>query len=154
MRPTLLPSDDTVQAFLRGSMTALVATRSPKGRPFVTPLWFVVDDGLIYVTTAPGTWAARNVVEHPEVVLLFTGERLGRPDTLRLHGRATALAGLPSWRVLMRIAAKYYLAPGAIAVELSHAGQWRLRQRYYGQAEGGFGHLRIAPESGELLTSP
>jgi hypothetical protein len=70
---------------------------------------------------------------------------------LWLRGTATCYHGLPSWRVLVRVATKYYVAPGALRVELAHAGQWRLRQRYYAQVKGGVGHLRVVPTAGELL---
>ena len=103
----LPPSAPVVVDFLRGSMVALVATVSAKGRPFMTPLWFVVDKGTLYLTTGTATWTARNVARQPEVALLLTGEGLTRPgEALRLRGTATVQPGLPPWRVLLRIAAK------------------------------------------------
>ena len=151
----LPPSAPVVGDFLRGSMVALVATVSARGRPFVTPLWFVVDGGILYLTTGTATWAARNVARQPEVALLLTGERLTRPgEALRLHGKATIQAGLPPWRVLLRIAAKYYAAPAALAVELSNATKWGLRARYYAQVKGGAGYLRVVPTEGDLLRRP
>jgi hypothetical protein len=149
------PTDPAVRAFLRGSMVAQVATRSAKGHPFVTPLWFVVDRGVLYVTTGPGTWVGRNVAHHPELVLLFGGERGDSSDrVLRLRGTATCHRGLPAWRVLVRIAAKYYLSPGALRVELPNARRWRLRWRYYGQVKGGVGYVRIVPTTGDILPRP
>jgi len=76
----LAPTDERVRQFLQGSLVVMVATRSPQHRPFLTPLWFVVDDGAVYITTGPGTWAGRNVTQHAEVALLFAGEQLGHPD--------------------------------------------------------------------------
>jgi hypothetical protein len=35
------PMDATVRTFVRRSMVVLVATISPKSRPFMTPLWFL-----------------------------------------------------------------------------------------------------------------
>jgi predicted pyridoxine 5'-phosphate oxidase superfamily flavin-nucleotide-binding protein len=151
----LPPSAPVVGDFLRGSMVALVATVSARGRPFMTPLWFVVDSDMLYLTTGTATWAARNVARQPEVALLLTGERLTRPgEALRLHGKATIQAGLPPWRVLLRIAAKYYAAPAALAVELSNATKWGLRARYYAQVKGGAGYLRVVPTEGDLLRRP
>lgn len=153
--PMLAPTDTAVRTFLRRSMVAQVATRSAKGRPFVTPLWFVVDRGVLYITTGPGSWVGRNVMGHPEVMLLFGGERGGRSDrVLRLRGTATCHRGLPAWRVLVRIAAKYYVSPGALSVELRNARRWHLRWRYYGQVKGGFGYVRIVPTTAELLRRP
>ena len=152
----LAPTDDpTVRAFLRASMVAQVATRSARGHPFVTPLWFVIDRGVLYVTTGPGTWVGRNVADNPEVVLLLGGEHGGWSGrVLRLRGTATCHRGLPSWRVLVRIAVKYYVSPGALRVELRNLRRWHLRWGYYGQLRGGVGYVRIVPTTGEVLPNP
>jgi len=151
----LTPLDGAVRTFLRRSMIAQVATLSPKGRPFVTPLWFVLHRNCIYITTGPETWAGKNVGQHPEVALLFSGEGTGRPDQLlRLRGTATCHYGLPSWGLLLRIAAKYYVSPRALSVELRNARKWRLRQLYYGQIKGGFGYIKVVPNTAELLPRP
>lgn len=151
----LSPDASVVVDFLRGSMVALVATVSAKGRPFMTPLWFVVDGGTLYLTTGTATWTARNVARQPEVTLLLTGERLTRPgEALCLRGTATVHAGLPAWRILLRIAAKYYAPPRGIATELSNAAKWGLRARYYAQVKGGAGYLRVVPTGGEILRRP
>lgn len=151
----LPPSDAVVVDFLRGSMVALFATVSATGRPFVTPLWFVVDGGALYFTTGTATWAARNVARQSEVALLLTGEGLARPgEALRLRGTATIQSGLPPWRVLLRIAAKYYAAPRGLAVELSNVTKWGLRACYYAQVKGGAGYLRVLPTGGEILRRP
>jgi Pyridoxamine 5'-phosphate oxidase len=153
--PVLSPTDQAVRHFLRHSMIVEVATLSPRRRPFMTPLWFVVGGGALYITTGPETWAGRNVAQHPEIALLFRAERRERSDrVLRLWGRATCHRGLPSWRVLLRVATKYYVSPGALRVELRNARKWRLRRLLYGQVKGGFGYLRVVPTAGELLTPP
>jgi len=151
----LSPTDAAVRAVLRRACIVQVATLSPKGRPFVTPLWFVVDRGALYITTGPETWAGKNVTQHPEVALLLGPEPAGSSDqVLRLRGRATCHRGLPSWRVLLRVALKYYLSPRALRAELRNARKWRLRQRYYGQISGGFGYIRVIPTAAEFLPRP
>jgi hypothetical protein len=151
----LSPADRAVRAFLQHSMIVQVATLSPKERPFITPLWFVVHQGVVYVTGAFETWVGKNVAQHPEVALLFSGERAGRPEeVLRLRGIATRHRGLPPWQVLLRFALKYYLSAHALSVELRHARKWRRRLRYYAQLKGGVGHVRVVPSAGELLTHP
>ena len=149
------PSDPAVRDFIGRSMIVELATSSPKQRPFLTPLWFVFDGEALYMTTGPETRAARNVARNPEVALLFGDEGNGRGGRLlRVRGTATRHHGLPSWRVLVRVAAKYYVAPGALAVELRNARKWPLRMRYYGQTKGGFGYLRVVPVSAEFLARP
>lgn len=149
------PSDPEVRAFLRRSMVALVATRSANGRPFMTPLWFVADGGTFFITTGAGSRTSRNVAQHPEMTLLFSGEDGERSDrVLRVRGTATFRPGLPPWRVLLRIAVKYYASPRALRVELRNRRKWGLRTRYYRQTKGGPGHLRVVPTTAEFLPQP
>ena len=151
----LSPNDAAVRAFLRRSLVVQVATLSPKLRPFVTPLWFVPHHGVLYITTGPETWAGKNIQQHPEVTLLFSGERVRRGDqVLRLRGTATCHRGLPPWPALLRIVAKYYLSPRALRAELRNARKWRLRALYHEEVEGAAGHVRVVPAEGELLTRP
>jgi hypothetical protein len=136
-------------------MIVELATRSATGRPFLTPLWFVVDRGMIYATTGPESRAGKNVARHPEVGLLFAGERTDETRRLlRARGNATRHHGLPPWRVLVRIAVKYYVSPRALRVELRNARRFGLRRRYYGQGAGGLGYLRIAVSGFDLVPRP
>jgi pyridoxamine 5'-phosphate oxidase-like protein len=151
----LPPTDTALRAFLLRSLVVQVATLSPKKRPFVTPLWFVCDGGVLYITTGPETWAGKNVMQNPEVQMLFSGEHGSSSDqVLRLHGMATCHHGLPSWRVLLRVAVKYYLSFCAVSAELRNVRKWGLRRRYYGQVKGGFGYIRVVPTGGEFLRRP
>jgi hypothetical protein len=151
-----LPADPAVRAFLRRSLVVHMATLSPKRRPFVTPLWFVLHRGVLYITTGPETRAGKNTRQHPEVTLLFHGERVrGSDHVLRLRGTATCHPGPPSWPVLLRLAAKYYLSPRALRAELRNVRKWRLRGRYHRQAaEAGEGHVEVLFGECEFLTQP
>lgn len=123
----MTPGDPAVRDFLATSFVARFATRSRAGTPALTPLWFVADAGHLYAMTGQATLAARNAKACPEIAVLLDGEGTGpRARVLRLCGRATVHGELPAWRVLARLALKYYLA--GIASELRHARQWRLRQ--------------------------
>jgi len=147
--------DPGVRALIGRSMIAEVATLSPKKRPFVTPLWFVLDGGAFYITTGPGTRAGKNIQQHPGVTLLFCGDAAADwGEVLRVRGTAACHHGLPSWRVLLRIAAKYYVSPWALRAELLNWRKWSLRTRYYGQVKGGFGHIRVVPSACEFLRRP
>ena len=62
----LSPSDAVVRAFLQNSMIVQVATLSQKGRPFVTPLWFVLHADALYITTGPGTRVGKNLPKNED----------------------------------------------------------------------------------------
>jgi len=147
------PDDPIVLGFIRHSFVARVATRSRSGLPGLTPLWFVVEGGSFFMGTSKAALAVRNAAANPEVAILLDGEAAGRSEyVLRVGGRARVHAGFPTWRVLARLALKYYLAPAAARVELAHASQWRLRQRYY--AQGRAAVIEVVPEKAELLHRP
>jgi len=147
------PDDPVVLGFLDHSFVARVATRSRTGRPALTPLWFVIEGGHFFMATGQAALAARNAVTNPEVAILLDGEAAGRSEyVLRVRGRAAVHPGLPTWGVLARLALKYYIAPPAVRVELAHASQWRLRQRYYAQGRGAV--IEVVPETAELLRRP
>lgn len=149
------PLDPEVRTVLRHSMVALVATCSASQRPFMTPLWFVAEGATLFVATGAESWTSRNVARHPEMALLLSGDGSGPTDRiLRLRGRATCHPGLPPWRVLVRIVAKYYVSPRALRVELRNIRKWRLRTRYYGQAKGGPGHLRVVLTTADFVRRP
>lgn len=155
MAPGEALSLEEAEPLLERAWVALLATRSEKARPFVTPIWFVLDQGALHLVTGSRSWAFRNISTHPRVTLLFGGERAAEPHpTLRVRGEARAERGLPPLRVLLRMGAKYYLPARALGVEMRHRSQWRLRMRYYGGTEGGAGYLRVVPTSAERLTRP
>lgn len=144
-----------IQKFVRDSLVAHVASRSPAGRPFVTPLWFTPHDGVLWITTGLGTRLARNLAGHSEVILLLWGDRSrDGGELLRLRARATVHSGLPPGPVLLRIAMRYYLAPQALASELRNVTRWSLRARYYAQISGGAGHVRVVPIAAEIVSRP
>jgi general stress protein 26 len=148
-------TDARLRAFLRRSSVVQVATLSAKQRPFVTPLWFVLHDGAVYITSGHESRAGRNIQRHAEVALLFRADRGAHADqVLRVRGTATCHRGSLPWSVLWRVALKYELSPRALLVELRNVRKWRLRKRYYGQATGGAGYLRVVPGACELLPQP
>jgi hypothetical protein len=119
----------------------------------LTPLWFVAERGHLFMATGQATLAARNVLANPEVAILLDAETAGRSEyVLQVRGRAAVHGGFPGWRVLARLALKYYVAPRAARVELAHAAQWRMRQRYYAQGKAAV--IEVVPEDAELLHRP
>jgi nitroimidazol reductase NimA-like FMN-containing flavoprotein (pyridoxamine 5'-phosphate oxidase superfamily) len=143
--------DPAVREFLASSFVARVATRSRSGAPALTPLWFVADGGRLFMATGRETLAARNARACPEIAVLLDGEAAGpRERVLLLRGSATVRDAMPSWRVMARMAWKYYV--GGAASELRHAGLWRLRGRYYGQAQAAV--IEFLPEQASWTPAP
>jgi hypothetical protein len=145
--------DPAVRAVLRRSMIARLATRSPAGGPFVTPIWFIVVGNRVVMTTGEQTLSVRNLRAHPEAVLLFEADRGGEAEgVLRLRGPAVVRPGFPSLGGLIRIGLKYHVAPGGLRSELANVARQRLRLRYYRQSQPAV--IEVTPRSAELLPRP
>ncbi len=145
--------DPEARAAIARARVALVATRSPRGAPFVTPLWFVVRDGHLLCTTSAASVTVRNLdVDGAASVLLYDGVDESAPRLLRLRGRATARRGPLPFGVIARMAAKYYASPAGLAVELAHARLWPLRMRYYAQGEAAL--LDFVPADAAFVPRP
>ena len=144
------PIDPEVREFLARSMIVEVATCSRRGTPFLTPLWHVEDRGRFYMGTGRATPTARNIAAHPGVVLLFYAEGSRYADrVLQIKGSAQCHWRMPSWRQIVRLALKYYVSPGGLRCELSHANKWRLRQRMYAQGDPAV--IEVVPEGAEFM---
>jgi pyridoxamine 5'-phosphate oxidase-like protein len=144
------PRDPLVEAYLRHSLVARVATLGRTGEPALTPLWFVWHQGRMHLGTARSTLAARNAAVNPAVAVLLDDSGSPRESrVLRLRGRVGVRYDLPSWGVLAQLARKYYLSPGGLRSELAHASRWLLRARYYRQAQPAL--LEVEPLDAELL---
>jgi len=149
--PEVQPDDPRVRAILRRAMIVRLATRSPAGGPFVTPIWFVVAGDRLIMATGAQTVSVRNLRAHPEAVLLLDADRHRRDaGMLSLRGPATVRLGPPSFDELVRLARKYYL--GGLRVELANLARQRLRQRYYAQSEPAV--IEVRPQSAALLPYP
>ena len=144
------PDEPAVRRFLAASMIVRLATLSAKGRPEITPLWFVSHGGRIYMATGASSLAVRNVAANAQIVLLFHGERSQRSgQVLRIQGRANFRKGIRHPAIL-RFAPKYYLSLGAIRDMLAHWRQVPLSRRYHRQTPEG-GLIEVVPESAEFL---
>jgi hypothetical protein len=125
--------DPEVRELLDRSMILRMASVSPKGQPLVRCLWFVCQRGKIHTFTGEATPTGRSISVHPDVVLLFDGER-GAPSSriLRVRGRAAYRRELGVVaRVLLGLGRKYLLTPPGLRNLLAHARRVPLTVRFY-----------------------
>lgn len=154
-----------VREFLARSMVIRLAALSRKGQPNIRCLWFVCLGGRIYIVTANANPSLRGISAHPEVALLFDGERGPRPSRLlRVRGRAVFRGGSRIvGRVTQALVRKYFLAQPGLRNLLAHARKVPLFVGFYAQGwrdtrgwrdETGKGLrviLEVVPESFEFL---
>lgn len=139
--------------FARRCPIALVATLSPRGAPFATPLWFVERGGRLCCATSATSVTVRNVEAGGETAMLLYPARAGTEGRgLRLRGSALVQRGIPPIGVVLAMLRKYYAAPEGLAVELAHPRLWPLRLRYYAQESPAL--LAFTPVSAEWAALP
>ena len=62
--------------FLTNGHTVILATTRKSGEPFLTPLWFVYDDGVVYLRTRAKSAKVKHIKRDPRVCLMVeTGDQ-------------------------------------------------------------------------------
>lgn len=64
-------TEEEAKLFIAGRKLCRIATVSPRGTPHVVPIWFVVLDGEIYISTQASTRKGRNMEASDRVGLVF-----------------------------------------------------------------------------------
>ncbi|MEE9278427.1 MAG: PPOX class F420-dependent oxidoreductase, partial [Dehalococcoidia bacterium] len=72
--PHRLPPPDA-ERFLRGRHVAVLTTINADGTPLQTPVWYLYQDGLIYIRTNSKSGKVRNIRRDPRVSLCVQDER-------------------------------------------------------------------------------
>ena len=149
------PRDPAVVRFLKRSTTVRIATLSPAGNPDIIPLWFVVRRGRVCMSARSESTAVRDLRLHPEVVLMFHGERWAGGRALRIKGRAAFRTDRGSALAVSALSAlKYFVSPAAIRHALVNRRKLGLRRRYYAERAGEAGIIEVVPEEAEFLKLP
>lgn len=106
--------DPRVAAFLQEPHIAVLATRSPSGRPQATPVWYLYEGGLFLVNTSRGRAKLRNMEADPRVALAV----LDRRDPYRyvqVLGRVERFDAESGPRDIDRLSRRYTGRPWAYA---------------------------------------
>lgn len=150
------PGSREVREFVDDSLVLRIATRSPQGNPDLIPLFFVRWRGRYYMTPRSENPVVRDLERDPAVVLLFDGESGHQEGSvLRIRGRARFLTEKATVRpVTLRMARRYYLAPGGFWNALRNVRLFGVRARYYRERTGESGVIEVVPESAEFLAVP
>lgn len=75
-RSEIAMSDDEVRDFLDGGGTVQLALYGPDGYPDITPMWFVIDDDMLWMRTYAKSQKVVNARRDPRCcALIETGDR-------------------------------------------------------------------------------
>src|ERR1700722_11646471 len=120
-------SDPEISAFLSaGTRTGILGYASASGRPLVTPVWFIVEDGSLVFNTGKETAKGRALARDARITLCAN---LQEPPygVVRAQGSAELSEGPPELlRTAAAIAARYMGADKAEAVGKRNAGPGEL----------------------------
>jgi PPOX class probable F420-dependent enzyme len=103
-------------------------TYRKNGQPVGTPVWFMIDNNLVYIVTASDTGKAKRLRNNPAVRIMPSGFR-GEPKGEWMEGKARFAEGTEAERAIQLRKKKYGLqarlagmirgASTVIAIELS-----------------------------------
>ena len=149
--------DPAAVEVIQRCMVARIATLSSHGRPSINPLYFVYQNGHVWLGTAAWTLAARNVKADPRVSVLFEVEQ-ERADrrVLRISGRAGVDTDRSVQRTYQRrVVRKYILTPGGIFSYLMNFRLLLPMHYYHAQsAEKGLACvIDVTPERADFLNA-
>ena len=103
-----------VEQFLAGRRIACLATEDPDGSAYLTAVWFLHEDGVVYVGTSGSSRKARNAAARPRASIMVDSRGPGPQRGVAASGPATVLRGAEARAVNDRILARY-LTPAGVA---------------------------------------
>jgi PPOX class probable F420-dependent enzyme len=129
---------ESVEVFLRGRRIACLSTEDPDGSAYLTAVWYLVEDGVVYVGTSGTSRKARNVAARPRAAIMVDSRGPGPQRGVAASGPAKLLQGAEARAVNERILARYLTPAGIAAPDLGQriaatddvtirveAGRWR-----------------------------
>ena len=105
---------EPVDDFLRDRRIASLATEEPDGSAYLTAVWFLYEDGVVYVGTSGSSRKARNAAARPRAAVMIDSRGPGPQRGVAASGPATLLRGAPA-RVMNGRILERYLTPAGVA---------------------------------------
>ncbi len=96
-----------IKTFLRGRRYAVLATHNEDGSIHLTPVWYLFEDGKLFVGTSSASRKARNLSARPNASLLVDVRKLGSERWVSASGRVEILRGDASKSINSRIHLRY-----------------------------------------------
>ena len=105
---------ERVDDFLQGRRIACLATEEPDGSAYLTAVWFLYEDGVVYVGTSGSSRKARNAAERPRAAVMIDSRGPGPQRGVAASGPVAVLRGAEARAVNDRILGRY-LSPAGVA---------------------------------------
>ncbi len=102
--------DPALRQVLQGRYVATLATENPDGSIHLAAVWYLFEDGCLFVATSSKSRKARNVAARPKASLMVDVRRAGAERGATAAGSAHLISGEPSRALNHRIHARYMSA--------------------------------------------
>jgi hypothetical protein len=106
---------ERVEEFLAERRIACLATEDPDGSAYLTAVWFLHEDGVVYVGTSGASRKARNAAARPRASIMIDARGPGPQRGVAASGPVTVLRGDEARAVNDRILARYLTPVGVAA---------------------------------------
>jgi PPOX class probable F420-dependent enzyme len=102
--------DANLQELLRGRYVATLGTENADGSLHLTAVWYLFEDGALFVATSTKTRKFRNVAARPKASLMVDVRRPGADRGVSAAGVAETITGARSAEINRRVHARYLSA--------------------------------------------
>ena len=107
--PTQTP-DPTLQEILRGRYIATLGTENADGTIHLTAVWYLFEDGYLFVATSSKSRKARNLAARPKASLMVDVRKPAAERGVTAAGRVDLISGEQSREINRRIHCRYMSA--------------------------------------------
>jgi PPOX class probable F420-dependent enzyme len=111
--PPQIP-DPTLQEMLHGRYIATLGTENEDGSIHLTAVWYLFEDGNLFVATSSKSRKARNIATRAKASLMVDVRKPGAERGVTAVGKAELISGEPSREINRRIHSRY-MSAGAMA---------------------------------------
>src|SRR5882724_1830201 len=102
--------DPNFHDLLRGRYVATLGTENADGTIHLTAVWYLFEDGCLYIATSSKTRKARNVVARPKASLMVDARKSGTERGATATGRVELISGGVSQKINQRLHSRYLSA--------------------------------------------
>ena len=102
--------DPAFQQMLQRRFIATLGTTNADGSIHLTAVWYLFEDGCLYIATSSKSRKARNVAAQPKASLMVDVRKPGSERGVTAAGRADLLSGSQSREINRRIHTRYLSA--------------------------------------------
>ena len=102
--------DPNFDDLLRGRYVATLGTENADGTIHLTAVWYLFEDGCLFIATSSKTRKARNVVARPKASLMVDARKPGTERGVTATGRVELISGGVSQEINRRLHSRYLSA--------------------------------------------